>query len=265
MLALLWCLVAAELRNGAAVVLGAQKATYVVNPEIPGFLVPDYANNGFSQTTTHCDGVLQVQVEVQNRPLRSKQKARVPEKLPPGLESLEHELQACAGERAADQVAVIMDWILREVTYDRASTVQIPEQVLGSGSGNCVGLANLSVFLLRYVGIRARHVTGVAFRREDDVELVLQGNVLHRWIEVYYEDVGWVFSDPTGKVNYVDATYLVLALEGEHALEAVLSSAQDAHVELRTFENGFRSVHRRPDLDSRLTMRPNLLYYFPNP
>jgi hypothetical protein len=34
------------------------------------------------------------------------------------------------------------------------------------------------------------------------------GGVYHRWIEVYYPDRGFVFSDPSASINSVDARYV---------------------------------------------------------
>ena len=61
----------------------------------------------------------------------------------------------------------------------------------------CVGFAELAVDLLRRVGISARTVQGI-LRTDpgaDGYEAAI-GGVYHRWIEVYYPDRGYVFSDP---------------------------------------------------------------------
>jgi hypothetical protein len=42
------------------------------------------------------------------------------------------------------------------------------------------------------------------------------GGVYHRWIEVYYPDRGYVFSDPSASINGVDARYVPF---GRRALE----------------------------------------------
>ena len=42
------------------------------------------------------------------------------------------------------------------------------------------------------------------------------GGVYHRWIEIYYPDRGYVFSDPSASINGVDARYIPF---GRRALE----------------------------------------------
>jgi hypothetical protein len=109
------------------------------------------------------------------------------------------------------------------------------------------------------MGVLARYVTGIAFRRDDKVVRTLEGSVLHRWIEIHYDDVGWVFSDPAGKANFVEATYLILGVAGKHPLEETLERAVGAEVELLRLRDGLRPAGYRTGLDSRLILRPNRL------
>jgi transglutaminase-like putative cysteine protease len=65
------------------------------------------------------------------------------------------------------------------------------------------------VDLLRRVGITARTVQGVLRSRPDSAGYEARiGGVFHRWIEVYYPDTGFVFSDPSSSINSVDARYV---------------------------------------------------------
>ena len=63
--------------------------------------------------------------------------------------------------------------------------------------------------LLSRAGIAARTVQGI-LRSEpgSDVYEPAIGGVYHRWIEVYYPDRGYVFSDPRFSINGVDARYI---------------------------------------------------------
>ena len=85
----------------------------------------------------------------------------------------------------------------------------------------------------------------------------LEGGILHRWVEVYYPDRGWVFCDPSGKVNFVEATYLLLGLEGEIHTEHLYQNALGAEVELMGFEDGLWPAMQRKDIDGRLRLRAN--------
>ncbi len=86
---------------------------------------------------------------------------------------------------------------------------QDPAAVFASRRAYCVGYAELAVDLLRRVGISARTVQGV-LRTDPDADGydASIGGVYHRWIEVYYPDRGYVFSDPSSSVNGVDARYI---------------------------------------------------------
>ena len=77
------------------------------------------------------------------------------------------------------------------------------------GRAYCVGFAELAVDLLGRIGISARTVQGVLATEPgaDGYEAKL-GGAFHRWIEVYYPDRGYVFSDPLASVNGVDARYV---------------------------------------------------------
>ncbi len=66
-----------------------------------------------------------------------------------------------------------------------------------------------AVDLLRRVGISARTVQGIFVCGPDhDGYEASIGGAYHRWIEVYYPDRRWVFSDPSASINGVDARYL---------------------------------------------------------
>jgi transglutaminase-like putative cysteine protease len=101
-----------------------------------------------------------------------------------------------------------------EVKYDPDRLRnQDPAAVFSTRRAYCVGFAELAVDLLRRVGISARTVQGV-LRTDPTADRYdpAIGGVYHRWIEVYYPDRGYVFSDPAASVNGVDARYV--AFEG---------------------------------------------------
>jgi transglutaminase-like putative cysteine protease len=65
-------------------------------------------------------------------------------------------------------------------------------------AGYCVYYATTMVVLLRSQGVPARFVTGYTpGQQTDDGEYVVRGLNAHAWVEVYFEDVGWVRFDPT--------------------------------------------------------------------
>ncbi|MFB6211521.1 MAG: DUF3488 and DUF4129 domain-containing transglutaminase family protein [Halobacteriales archaeon] len=64
--------------------------------------------------------------------------------------------------------------------------------------GYCVYFATTMVVMLRTQGIPARFVVGYTPGQQvDDNRWVIRGYHSHAWVEVYFEDVGWVEFDPT--------------------------------------------------------------------
>ncbi len=80
-------------------------------------------------------------------------------------------------------------------------------------AGHCAMYATTMCLALRYLGIPARYVTGFTVGAQRDSVSVgggsqkytLAGKDLHAWVEVYYDNVGWIPYDPTpaGYVDYV--------------------------------------------------------------
>ena len=107
-----------------------------------------------------------------------------------------------------EAVSRILGWVAGNIRYELHRTrSQDPIAVLERRSGYCTGVARLTVGLLHAVGIPAREVAGFVVADEPG-----RGGY-HRWIEVRYEDRGWVFSDPLVSHHYVPATYVPLASE----------------------------------------------------
>ncbi|MDJ0836677.1 MAG: transglutaminase-like domain-containing protein [Acidobacteriota bacterium] len=248
---------------GARVMVGKQQAYYQVTPKQASLVLSDYSNNGFSQDVRLKNGKWDIQIEVGNRRLGSRMRGKVVSGFPDALAKLEMRLNMAAPGFFADQVALIMDWLRTEIDYSQtAGGAQDVATVMKTRKANCVGYCNLALFILDKMGVEARYVTGVAFRREDATRRLLEGEVLHRWIEIRYDDAGWVFSDPAGKVNFVEATYLVLGIRGVHPLDQTLEAAVGAGVQLKRLKNGLRRVGTLNTLDQRLKVRPNRMMGF---
>ena len=70
-------------------------------------------------------------------------------------------------------------------------------------AGHCALYATTMCLALRYMGIPARYVTGFTAggdgytKTEDGYSYTVLEKDLHAWVEVYYDDVGWIPYDPT--------------------------------------------------------------------
>ncbi len=169
--------------------------------------VASYHNNGYVLTVLP-DG--QARIEVDLAPLDSRapfELARSPSG-PSGIEQLARSVAGTAGTRYL-AVSRILSWVAASSHYDLDRSLdQSAPAVLQRRSGYCTGFARLTVGLLRAVGIEAREVAGYVLAAPDQH---IAG--FHRWVEVYYPDRGWVFSDPMSTHHFVPATYVRFARE----------------------------------------------------
>ncbi len=84
-----------------------------------------------------------------------------------------------------------------EAPADAASPIE--RFVLGELAGHCEYFASAMVVLAREVGLPARLVNGFAGGRENEIGgfiEVTHGDA-HAWVEIHYEEAGWVRYDPT--------------------------------------------------------------------
>ena len=212
-------LLAACLRDAGADELAVYRAT---GPDAK--LFDQYDNDGYSLAVSpRRDGGLDLTVRVSGGPLASR--APFPTAAPRDadiLASPERDAFArtLAGDARsqADAVERVLAGMASYLRYDPdRSRLQDPASVFASRRAHCVGFAELAVDLLRRIGIAARTVQGILRTKpEADGYDASIGGVYHRWIEVYYPDRGFVFSDPFSSINAVDARYVPF---GRRALE----------------------------------------------
>lgn len=86
--------------------------------------------------------------------------------------------------------------------------------VLQSGTDNCTGYSQLSIALLRAVGIPARMVAGITLATPWSVAMGSQnliqkvGEGRHAWIEVWFPDLGWLPYDPQSLHMFVSSYHI---------------------------------------------------------
>lgn len=211
---------------GAAthVVRGSDRASMLVPA---GVQVDSYANSGYRLVVA--DSVAQVEVDL--APLESRQ--IFDEGSLPAASSPEARLAravAAGAKTRFEAVSRILGWISANVRYELdRSQAQDSRSVLARRSAYCTGTARLSVALLDALAIPAREIAGFVVEEIPGGP----GSGFHRWIEVFYDDRGWVFSDPLASQNFVAASYLRLAssvVESEIPGQALLLS-RDRQIE----------------------------------
>ena len=200
---------------GAAAASADETAVYRASGAEAG-LFDQYDNDGYSLAVARAaDGSLELSVRVSGAPLSSRAPfptgAPAEEPLPEAPERDAYARSLVEGvSTEAAAVERILEGVATTVRYDAdRSRKQDPASVFTSKRAHCVGFAELSVDLLRRAGIPARTVQGILRTKPDtdgyDSHI---GGVYHRWIEIYYADLGFVFSDPSSSINGVDSRYI---------------------------------------------------------
>jgi hypothetical protein len=210
----------------------------IVNPTGVEFL-PDYSNNSYRQKVLQQDEFSRrVLIEVNLAPLNSTapfpvSSQQMPSQmryfLGPGKDIPVNEGNILSQARALTQgsrtvheaVTAIFNWIVDNFTYDAGrNTPQDGRSVFYSKRGSCVGFTNLAIAMLRSLGIPARYAHGYLPPGYDwgiskkYWGVQISGGGYHAWVEVYYPDVGWCFSDLLHSKNFVDPFHVLRYTDG---------------------------------------------------
>jgi transglutaminase-like putative cysteine protease len=110
----------------------------------------------------------------------------------------------------SEAVTAVMLWVSDKLTYDANAASHDASWTLQNKRGNCENYADLSLALLRSLGIPARYVSGYLVAGD----IAVNGYVAsygyrwdagpHSWVEAYYPDVGWVPYEPQKTLGFVD-------------------------------------------------------------
>ncbi len=203
--------------------LGADELAIYRAAGAPAGLFDQYDNDGYSLAVTAGPEGLELVVRVSAGPLESRAPfptGLAPERSLPASPSRDAFARTIAGDAVTQAQAVerILAGIASAVRYDTdRGRRQDPASVFASRRAHCVGFSELAVDLLRRVGIPARTVQGILRSKPggDGYEKKI-GGAYHRWVEIYYPDRGFVFSDPSASINGVDARYIPF---GQRTLE----------------------------------------------
>jgi len=232
-----------EVHAATTVLRGKIKVVYDLitdNPSVGIEAIPSYSNATFSQKVISEDDFskrVQVIIDI-SKPLDSKTPFPVP------ASAISKELKKFLGpekkiqvddpeiRKAAKEItakartlveahSAIADWVREQLTYDVSSGVkQDASSVIRTKRGSCVGHTNLSIALLRSVGIPARYAHGYlppgfgwgATEEFWGVKITRGG--YHAWYETYFPGIGWAFSDGESSKNFVDPAHLVRYIDG---------------------------------------------------
>lgn len=210
----------------------------IVNPLGVEFL-PPYRNSSYSQKILQEDEFSKrVMIEVNLEPLNSRAPFPFssqqltgemkfflnPEKdIPVNEENIFAEAKKLTQgfQTVHEAVSSIFHWIVDNHTYDAGrNTPQDGRSVFYDKRGSCVGFTNLAIAMLRSLGIPARYAHGYLppgyewgiSKKYWGVQI--SGGGYHAWVEVYYPDIGWTFSDLLHSKNFVDPFHVLRYIDG---------------------------------------------------
>jgi len=262
--------------SGAEAVLkvleGEHSVVYdIVNPRGVAF-IPDYSNESFEQKVENLDEFSKrVTITSKMGPLKTRVPFPIAVQLlspavslyllperdrqadDPSLVRLAREItrnSRYAREAAND----ILSWIADNLVFDTSITVPIDAaSALKHRKAYCVGYSNLAVALLRAAGIPARVAHGYlppgyewGFSKEYWGVKINDGGY-HAYVEIYYPDAGWVFSDAEHSHNFVDPFHILLRLDGMEMPGAYKSGYLD--VDKATFYTIFQEKNMTAMVD----------------
>jgi len=190
-----------------------------------GAQVEPYRNAGYSLEVEEGE----VRVTVDTSPLQSRAPYDPPwrRKAQGPIERVVRAVTAGAATEY-DAASRILGWVARNLSYEHdRSQPQDPASVFARRSGYCTGISRLTVRMLETAGLGAREVAGYVGGGSRPGE----PSGYHRWVEIEFSDLGWVFSDPLTHHHYVPASYVRLAsedLEPAQGLDGLLIERRDA-------------------------------------
>lgn len=203
------------------VVRGVDQATLLIPA---GVRVESYRNVGYRLEVDESTARIAVDAE----PLGSRQSFQVA-RLAPASGAAAQLARAVVADSTTrfEAVSRILGWVAANVRYDLdRSLPQDAESVLARRTAYCTGVARLTVALLDGLAIPAREVAGYVVGEVATGEF----SGFHRWVEIFYDDRGWVFADPLASHHLVPATYLRLSsstIESELPGPALLLSRDE--------------------------------------
>jgi hypothetical protein len=135
-----------------------------------------------------------------------------------------------------EAVDAVMLFLKRHVRYkERVSFEETPRRVFARREASCVGFTRCACAILGGLGISSREVLGLKLPPGPRT-VVLEGGLLHAWLEVDYPGSGPAFCDPLRSSGWVGAQYVVLR-QGEGLEVGELAALKGAKVTRELWED----------------------------
>ena len=181
-----------------------------------GLVPPAYKNDGYEQSVSAETGGRRVAVSVDLTPLKIRtpfRPGRLPASLglPPDLATaFNTALAPC--QRAGEAVDAVLLTLHKTLRYnERPAFEETLPEVLRRREASCVGMTRAASAVLGALGLPCREVVGLRAPIQEG-PMILQGGLLHAWLEIAYPGGPTVFCDPLRSSGWVPETYIVLRI-----------------------------------------------------
>ena len=124
------------------------------------------------------------------------------------------DLLTVGSETQFDAVQKILTYIVDHVSYALRPERYDALYAIETGRGNCQNYSHLAAALMRAVNIPVRIVNGVTLREKYSMKIrggtitMRMGQGRHSWIEVFFDDLGWVPFDPQQMQMFVSNRFI---------------------------------------------------------
>jgi transglutaminase-like putative cysteine protease len=126
------------------------------------------------------------------------------------------------GSRYAHEAAnVVLSWLADNLTFN--TSIKVPSDSVSAlkyKKAYCVGYFDIAIALLRAAGIPVRVAHGYllpGYEWEFSKEywgVKINDGGFHAYLEIYYPDTGWAFSDAEHSFNFIDPFHIILRIDG---------------------------------------------------
>jgi hypothetical protein len=209
---------------GDPIVIGSKQKEYlVIDPD--DVLIPVTVNAyGYNQAVRRIDNGYVITVTTDIRPVIIDHPFVFKQNNLPEVFQCKHLINNLAtAETVSDALRACLGWLDSTVEYlDDPDMLQNVDAVMERKSGNCVGRSNVLITLLQKLDIKANAVRGALYRNNS--------LFFHRWIEVAYNDIGFLPTSPGATQDFISPDHIIL-LPSEK-ISSDINALTDANVSI---------------------------------
>jgi len=156
----------------------------------------------------------------------------------------------------------IAEWIEDNIKYDLTTMTEEVSQksswVLENKYGVCDEISSLFISMLRSLEIPAKFISGVAYTNWNNINDFKP----HAWVEVYFQDYGWIPYDLTyGQFAYIDATHVKLkeSLDSDESSTKYTWKGKNADLKTKNLDIQAKLTKQKDEINSLIELKADVL------